>query len=196
MFRELQEQLENRDHQDLLDEGFVCLLSSCLLHDLNPRVSIFDVQVKQNISAGFPESFFFNCVLQGHLGKAGKEGKEGLKGAKVRTLKKSPPDRSQPHGVPLSAVCFQGPPGLEGLVGKTGPVGPQGHPGNPGLQGLRGIPGPPVSRGRVKKNRKQKLVDHQFCLSAFLQGEQGLNGPPGQAGPPGPTVGVISISTF
>lgn len=33
-------------------------------------------------------------------------------------------------------------------------------------------------------------------MSAFSQGEQGLNGPPGQAGPPGPMVGFISISVF
>lgn len=44
LFRDPQEQLESRDHLDLLDEGFVCSLSSCP----ESSFSVFSVPVKQN----------------------------------------------------------------------------------------------------------------------------------------------------
>lgn len=42
--RDLQEQLESQDHLDLLDEGFVCSLSS----RPESSFSVFSVPVKQN----------------------------------------------------------------------------------------------------------------------------------------------------
>lgn len=93
--------------------------------------------------------------------------------------------------------------GTQGPVGKTGPVGPQGQPGRSGPEGLRGIPGPAVSM-RVTGIQNASLI--QFIVTknsggpiyvihaVLFQGEQGLNGPPGQTGPPGPIVRPIYVA--
>uniref|UniRef100_A0A8C9BV73 Collagen type V alpha 1 chain n=1 Tax=Phocoena sinus TaxID=42100 RepID=A0A8C9BV73_PHOSS len=105
----------------------------------------------------------------------------------------------------LSVSSPQGPPGPtgpQGPIGQPGPSGADGEPGPRGQQGLfgqkgdegpRGFPGPPGPVGlqvttefaRWLGVHPQALGSHRVLLGA-LQGEAGLEGPPGKTGPIGP----------